>query len=1019
MGEEFAMNDSNCLKILTITALVVGCQGPLSPNAFDFDGDDVVDAEDCAPANPDVWELDQDADGWQNADCTFDVRPALNDQTSGQTGQLDVRNLRCDCDDNDETVHPGGPDVNPLREPYLTVACPEEGEAIEPWETLAAAQAYCAEEGVVPDWVTDEGDNDCSSVDESLDDVDGDGVIREARTTSASDCDDCRADIHPGVIEDPALDEGECPDPALAYDMEDENCDDVIEMDYDNDGFDATGWGALHCGYLYPSYTPSTELDGEGDCDDLNADVNPLAAERCDGVDQDCDGDPIRSANAEYDFDIADGVLYLEVSPGATDGQGSPAHPFGTIDEAMDALEACQAAASAEDLDVVIRLSAGVHLGSSRSVGYDVGEWADVTTVEIVGDPGGDTTLQPDGHPALQADFGASQELIVRDLTISGSGVLGESGLVVSGGSLTLQDISFEDLQAIEGAAVRADSLVRASLDDVVAIRCEATGSGGALWLSGDEIVLTNSTLSSDSADDDGGAAYLRAEDEVVVSGVEMVGDSAGSLGGALWVDAGDITIEVSRLSGNTATTYGGAGYLAGDGIADISSSEFRGNTSQYGGALYLRGSYQVDASTFSSNHAEILGGALASYDYNSIDISGSTFSQNDAEAGGAVYGCFWGQMTLEEGTRFSDNVATRGGAIFGCGGGVFVSSEVSFTSNTSSEQGGGLYLNSTTQAEIGADTLFTGNDTGSGQGGGAYLYGTAYYVKVDGASFESNQAGSGGGLYLHGTGSFVDLADTAFQDNRASIGGGLYLSSAYDVTIRSSRLDSNTATMYGGAICARGGSLTLDGVRLYDNEASTGGGAIYSALGSLQASYVVIAGNRGGDILGAEGTTYTLAHLIADAGSDGGTYLGYGLTHVSYSTFFDESGGAMFHGGGLHTFASYNVFARGEEAGYEGGNANHHLTCNLFYGNADDLSIDADATVDETGTITGIDPGFASATADGDPTNETYSSFEVTSADALTAMATCADPPVDQVGALGGDADWDAHFPTAFWTFP
>ncbi len=152
-----------------------------------------------------------------------------------------------------------GPDMDQCKNGVWT--CTADGKGVE-----------CASEGIydLMEVCGDSKDNDCDSVIDNgclPEDLDGDGYVWP------DDCDDTRAEVHPGAKEP-------CCDPTLA------------------------GEGAVHAcdwncdGVVTPCGPNDKDLDGHvpvslagTDCDDSDPTVFPGAPEKCgDGKDQDCDG---------------------------------------------------------------------------------------------------------------------------------------------------------------------------------------------------------------------------------------------------------------------------------------------------------------------------------------------------------------------------------------------------------------------------------------------------------------------------------------------------------------------------------------------------------------------------------------------------------------------------------------------------------------------------------------------------------------------------------------------------------
>ena len=253
---------------------------PGAPN-FAIEGDDCDDADpdrhgaqleicdgkdnDCdgltdeAPAAV-TWYPDEDGDG-------FGVS---NDRTIVSCDPVPDFSLRSsDCDDTDRARSPAGT------------------------ELCNAIDDDCDGR---PDFMIRPGD---------FEDDDGDGFAD--RTCGGNDCDDANPAVYPGAPE--------------LCDGIDNDCDGVADgddamamwyLDRDGDGFGDESEPAIEDCDPQPGRIPRG-----GDCDDSQATVNPSAADRCNGVDDDCDG--------ALDEDAVRTAYYLDMDG---DGFGDPDGPI-------------------------------------------------------------------------------------------------------------------------------------------------------------------------------------------------------------------------------------------------------------------------------------------------------------------------------------------------------------------------------------------------------------------------------------------------------------------------------------------------------------------------------------------------------------------------------------------------------------------------------------------------------------------------------------------------------------------
>jgi hypothetical protein len=351
--------DTDCTDSGEATSSVPGgdcddTDSAVNPGATELVGDEVD--QDCDGVEECYEELD--GDGYRTS-----TSGAGLDTDCSDTGEALATAPSGDCDDADATVHPGASEVtgdgvdqdcDGLETCYAdadddgwrvstTVSsgdedCTDSGEALASEDSGDCDDTDASINPGVAEIVGDEIDQDCDGGETCYADADGDAYRTTDLVTStdsdctdageaadlvaSGDCDDTDATVYPGATE-------------VVGDEVDQDCDGQEEcyVDADRDGYRLTT--TVTSGDSDCSDTgEATSGAPAGDCDDTVATVNPGATERCNGVDDDCDG-TIDGATA-----VDASTWYADTD---VDGYGDPAvsstectQPSGTVADNTD-----------------------------------------------------------------------------------------------------------------------------------------------------------------------------------------------------------------------------------------------------------------------------------------------------------------------------------------------------------------------------------------------------------------------------------------------------------------------------------------------------------------------------------------------------------------------------------------------------------------------------------------------------------------------------------------------------------
>ncbi|MFN6465884.1 MAG: DUF4347 domain-containing protein [Nostoc sp. DedVER02] len=224
---------------------------------------------------------------------------------------------------------------------------------------------------------------------------------------------------------------------------------------------------------------------------------------------------------------------------------------------------------------------------------------------------------------------------------------------------------------------------------------------------------------------------------DAIVDGLTIAN---GNNGGVLIDNNTILSLTNSTVSNNTASQNGGG--IVNSGVLSLTNSTVSGNTtSQNGGGIVNSnaGILSLNNSSVSGNTASGSGGGIYNYQSASVSLNNSSVSGNSASQGGG--GIYNGNILNLNNSTVSDNQASFGGGIANPGY-VYFSSSATVTNSTISgnkslENGGGIY-NGGSYNNADALTLINSTVTnntsdsdsnGTGNGGGVFNYTQRFVV--------------------------------------------------------------------------------------------------------------------------------------------------------------------------------------------------------------------------------------------------------------------------------------------------
>lgn len=488
-----------------------------------------------------------------------------------------------------------------------------------------------------------------------------------------------------------------------------------------------------------------------------------------------------------------------------TDGDGSMAKPFATVQKAVDTIAAFGDTSKKYTIYVdgtVEPLYADTDFGVSETF-ISIGTTASNLDLTIKG-------LSADARAVLNAKqkdrrYGRvltseNTSLTLENLKITGGKVNNFGGIYIKSGNLTLKNC--------------------------VVTKNESSNGGGGIHFNGENLIVENSEISENNGEPGGiCVAEDSAETEIKKSSIK---NNVARSGGGLEL-AGDSTIEDCEITGNKAESSGGGLLLCSDNKScKIINSVISNNTAgESGGGIYMiAGELRLESGA-------VIGDKL------DPDVAENDISEvaTDKKYGNRSTK----KLTSDTGTDFD-----VGAGIFVAGGKVYMYEDSYICRNYTECSGGGVFI------KDGAEFFMYGGVVGwnrSNFGGGILCEGRLEihgksricYNKVS-TQLVQGFCGRGAGIALNRK---TSNAQTLIKDytkifgnlavrgansstNTDALGAGIYSSGPLTIKGEEIQIYDNYTDSDGAAIGIESGTAELSGCEIYRNSAGRNGGAIF-----------------------------------------------------------------------------------------------------------------------------------------------------------------------------------------------
>ncbi len=278
--------------------------------------------------------------------------------------------------------------------------------------------------------------------------------------------------------------------------------------------------------------------------------------------------------------------------------------------------------------------------------------------------------------------------LVIDDdtLTIDGNAWRGSgAGHYTDGVTIARPAGATHDFRVLRNTAPTGGRLVLKS----VAIRNGYAfgGDGGGIAMNAADLTMSDSRVSGNRANN--GSGIWSPTGAITLTRCTIDGNIGGEYGGGLFSGSGNVTVTASTISGNGNWNVTGGGGIHAGGMLTVSDSTISGNAGKRGAGIQSSGTLTLTRS--------VVGGNQSYYDAGGIHVlagaatvTGSTISNNTSRYNGAgIY--VVGTLTASNSTIADNHGYRNGGGIVLAGGATLHLDHATLAQNGVGGTGGGI----------------------------------------------------------------------------------------------------------------------------------------------------------------------------------------------------------------------------------------------------------------------------------------------------------------------------------------